>query len=138
MHARLRRGLSLLAVAALTAAGCETTTLPPEPGGPPSIMVPFSGTLTLNGAATHRFPATLAGEINVRLKTLSPESTVTIGLSLGVWTGASCNIVIADDNAILNALLIGSANAAGEFCARVYDVGKLTAATDYLIEVTHF
>ena len=138
MHARLRRRLSLLAVAALTATACETTTTPPDPILPPPTVVPFSGTLTINGAATHRFSSTIAGEIDVRLKTLAPDSTVTIGLNLGVWTGASCSIVIADDNAILNALLVGTSTAGGEFCARVSDVGKLTAPTDYLIEVTHF
>ena len=138
MFRRLRRALSLVALATLASAGCETTTSPPNNEDPPDpINLSFTGTLTLNSSAIHRFTAG-AGEINVRLKVLAPVESVVIGMALGVWTGASCNIVIADDNAVFNALLIGTATASGEFCARVYDAGKLTDVTNYQIDVTHF
>jgi hypothetical protein len=32
----------------------------------------------------------------------------------------------------------GTAQSVGQFCARVYDVGKLTAPTDITLDVTHF
>jgi hypothetical protein len=32
----------------------------------------------------------------------------------------------------------GTAQQTGNFCVRIYDVGKLTASTNYTIDVTHF
>jgi hypothetical protein len=57
---------------------------------------------------------------------------------MGTWNGSACQIILANDNAALNVTLTGTANSVGQFCARVYDVGKLTATVDYSIEVTHF
>jgi hypothetical protein len=138
MPLRLRRALPLVALAAMALGGCETTTQPPPPPPVDPKTVSFSGTLVVSGAAVHRFTPTQIGEINVTLKVLAPVSTVTIGMGLGVWTGTSCTIHIADDQAILNELLIGTTTGEAEFCARLYDVGQLTAPTDYTIEVRHF
>ncbi len=137
MFRRLRHAVPAVALAMLAAAGCETTTSPPPSEPPPMTTLPFTGTIALNGAVIHRFTAG-PGEINVRLRALTPVERVTVGMSLGTWSGTSCSIVIADDNAVFNALLIGTATAAGEFCVRMHDVGKLTEPTDYTIEVTHF
>jgi hypothetical protein len=138
MPGRLRHTLPIVALAALALAGCETTTSPPVPDPPDPTTLTFTGTVTISGAVTHRFTTTMAGEINVRLQTLAPVSTVIIGMGLGVWTGASCNVLIADDEAIQNELLIGTGTASGEFCIRVFDVGRLTAPTDYTLAVMHF
>lgn len=137
MFRRLGRALSVVALAVTAAAGCETTTSPPPPPQPDPTTFSLSGTITLNGATTHHFP-TGRGEIDVRLKVLAPVDSVIIGMAIGVWTGTTCNLAIADDNAVFNALLIGTATAAGEFCVRMYDVGKLTDLTDYTIDITHF
>jgi len=137
MFRRLRRALSVAALAATAAAGCETTTSPPPEEQPDPTTFSLSGTITLNGATTHHFP-TGAGEIDVRLKVLAPADNVVIGMALGIWTGTTCDLRIADDNAVFNALLIGSATAAGEFCVRMYDVGKLSDVSDYTIDITHF
>ena len=138
MFLRLRRALPLVALATMALGGCETTTSPPPPPAPDPITKTFSGTLAINGAVVHTFTPNQIGEINVTLKVLAPVSTVTIGMGLGVWTGTSCNVLIADDQAILNELLIGTATGVAEFCARLNDVGQLTAPTDYTIEVKHF
>ena len=138
MIQRLRGTLSLVALAALAGAACETTTSPPITDPPPRIEFTVTGTLGINGATTHQFTTTIPGEINVRLQALSPVDTVTIGLGLGFWTGTSCNVLIADDEAIQNELLIGTGTAAGVFCVRVFDAGKLTAPTNYTLAITHF
>jgi hypothetical protein len=139
MPLRLRRALPLVALAAMAVGGCETTTSPPPPPAVDPVTKTFSGTLAVNGAAVHTFTPTEIGEINVTLKVLAPVSTVTIGMGLGVWTGTSCDVLIADDEAILNELLIGTATGVAEYCARLNDAaGQLTAPTDYTIEVRHF
>jgi hypothetical protein len=137
MRRRLRHALPLVLLAALTMVACETDT-PIEPEEPELTTVPFSGTLTVNGSVTHRFTTQGSGDINVTLKTLTP-STAGVGLGLGVWTGASCNLTIVEANALPNSKLIGNATASGEFCTRIADdLGRLTGPVTYDIEVTHF
>ena len=137
MRRRLRHALPLVLLAALTTAACEDTPII-EPDPPELVTVPFSGTLTVNGAVTHRFTTQGSGDINVTLKTLTPDTTG-VGLSLGAWTGASCNLTIVEANALPNSKLIGNATASGEFCTRIADdLGRLTGPVSYEIEVTHF
>ena len=138
MIRRLRGTLSLVALTALAGAACETTTSPPITDPPPRTEFTVTGSLGINGANTHQFTTTIPGEISVRLQALSPVETATIGMGLGFWTGTSCNVLIADDEAIENELLIGTGTAAGVFCVRVYDVGKLAAPTDYTLALMHF
>jgi hypothetical protein len=128
--------LALLATLGL--AGCETTMVDDPVQEPERQTATFSGTLSVNGAATHRFTTTASGDITVTLKTLTPSGTPTVGLALGVWTGASCNLVITHESAAANANLIGTGTASGEFCTRIHDAGRLIAPADYTIEVTYF
>ena len=137
MYRRLCRHALPLILAAIVMAACETpmnTIIEP----PTPTIRTFSGTLTVNGGGTHRFLTTATGEIKVQLKALAPVDTVVVNLSLGVWTGASCNMIIENQNAVLNTVVVGTTAATGEFCARVYDLGRLTAPTEYTLEVSHF
>ena len=88
-------------------------------------------------AATHTFATARSGSVTVTLSTLSPDNTVTVGLSLGTWNGESCQTVIARDTTKMGESIVGTASAAGSFCIRVYDVGKLTASTSYEVKVVH-
>jgi hypothetical protein len=123
---------------AAAACGDDNPTTPTQPTTPrPTVTEPFSGTLNINGAATHSF-ATGSGQIQVTVTELLPDSAAVIGVSLGTWNGAACQIVLANDNATVAAAVLGTASGPGNFCARVYDVGKLKAATEYKLEVIHF
>jgi uncharacterized membrane protein (UPF0136 family) len=129
----------LLPMAAL-AAGCNsnnTPTNPTPPQQPIAIVETFAESLNVNGGRTHVFAVTTVGTVTARIETLSDPSAI-VGLSMGTWNGSACQIILANDNAALNVTLTGTANSVGQFCARVYDVGKLTATVDYSIEVTHF
>ena len=131
---------AILFLTALGTAACGSDSTGPAPTEPSAVSVTesYTDTLTVNGARTQPFSVNRAGTVTARITALSPDDTVTIGLSLGTWNGAVCQIILANDNALLNATVTGTAQATGQFCARVYDVGKLTAATDYTIEITHF
>jgi hypothetical protein len=130
----------IVASAAFAAAGCGSDNLlNPTPGTPPtSVTESFTATVTVNGAITQPFTVSTIGTVTARLSALSPDDTVTVGLSLGTWNGAACALTITNDAAVLNTTVTGTAQTVGQFCARVYDVGKLTAATDYTIDITHF
>ena len=80
--------------AVLTASGCSnssqnTSVIAPTPV---SITEEFTGTLNVNGAAAFPFQAGSAGLITSTLTTLGPDSTLSIGLSLGTWNGTACAV----------------------------------------------
>jgi hypothetical protein len=130
---------ALLLLAPLAAAcGDDTPTTPTTPTSPTAITEQFSESLNPNGGRTHPFIVQQAGTVSVRLSALSPDDTVTVGLSLGTWNGQVCQIILANDAAVLNVAVTGTAQQTGQFCVRVYDVGKLTASTDYTVDITHF
>ena len=127
--------LLFLSVVATAACGSEST-IPTEPT-PVSVTETFSGTINRNGAATHIFVAQTAGPVTATLTSVAPDSAVAIGVSLGTWNGSSCHIVLANDNALQGAVVTGSASSIGNLCVRVYDVGKVVDATDYVVTVVH-
>jgi hypothetical protein len=130
----------LLAFVLATTAGCcddETPTTPTQPSVP-DVTETFSGTVNRNGADTHDFTVARSGLMRATLTTLAPDSTLVIGMSLGTWNGTTCQIVLANDNATLNAQVTGNAGSAGRFCVRIYDVGNITDTVDYQVTVVHF
>ena len=131
-----------LAVCVLTgAAACGDDDEPTTPTEPtrPTVTETFSGRVTVNGAQTHGFTATGSGRIDVTLTTLSPDSAVRVGLTLGTLNQlGACQVVISNDNATQGTLVAGNAGAAGNFCVRVHDVGQLAEPTEYTLTVVHF
>jgi hypothetical protein len=94
--------------------------------------------VSINGAFATPFAVTRAGQVTVEITALSPDNTVTVGLTLGTWNGSACQAVISNDSAKLSSAVIGTATAAGTLCVRVYDVGQLAAPTDYEVKVDHY
>jgi hypothetical protein len=129
--------LILLAVALATGCGSDNSN-PVAPTPPPSVTEVFSGTVTINGANTVPFTVQQTGQVSATLTTLS-DTTATIGLSLGTLNAfGSCQIIITNDNATQGVSVIGTATSTGNFCARVFDAGRLAAPVDYQVSVTHF
>ena len=142
---RVLRGLCgpVLVAAALAAAGCgdDPITRPDTPN-PVAVTETFDGTVTINGAITQPFVVQTAGTVVATLTALDPSDEETfIGLSIGTWNGVACSVgspTLANDKAKVGVPLTASATATGNYCARVYDVGKLTQATAFQLTVTHF
>ena len=129
-----RRALVLIAV--LTTAACETSDPFEVPTGPTPVPVTetFAGTLTPNGAHIHPFQTQTGGTITATLTVASPETVV--GLALGTWNGSACQVTIDQPAALQGAILLGTASAIGNYCARVYDAaGTLPAPTMYELQV---
>jgi len=130
----------LIAGVAFAASACGSDNLlNPTPGTPPtSVTESYSATVTVNGANTQPFTVSTIGTVTAKISALAPDATVTVGLSLGTWNGAACTLIITNDAAVLNTTVTGTAQTVGQFCVRVYDIGKLTAPTDYTVDITHF
>jgi hypothetical protein len=130
---------TLVFVLLLMAAACgdDDPTTPTEPTPPATVTENFSGTLNPNGGATHPFAAQRSGTISATLTAVAPDSAIVMGLSLGTWNGAACQIVLANDNATQGTVVTALASSLGSFCVRVYDVGRLVEPTSYELQVVH-
>lgn len=121
----------------LAAAGCDdTVTTGPSAVVSVAVTDTFSGTLSRNGAATYPF-STNAGSVTATITVLSPDSTVVVGVSMGVWNGNSCEVILSRDNATQGTSVVGSATAPGNLCVRIHDIGTLVQPSAYQIDVTH-
>lgn len=126
----------------LAAAGCGDSILDQLAAASPDPVIvtdTFTGTLTRNGATSHPFPITSAGggDVTLTLRTVSPDATAVVGISLGTWNGTSCQAVISNDRAIQGASMLGRATTTGELCARIFDPGTIADPQSYEIEVVH-
>ena len=126
--------LAVLVALATGACGGQNLTAPTTPAPAPQTEV-FTGSLNINGAITHPFTSQAGGTITATLTTVDPDGT--IGMSLGTWNGVACQITIANDLAVVNTTVTGTASSVGNFCVRLYDVGKVTSTTSYQVSVVH-
>jgi hypothetical protein len=132
--------LAAMLGAALSAAACSNpSTLPTTPTTPaPIITDTFTGTLTRNGATTFPFSVATTGAVTATLTAVS-DSSVVVGMSLGVWTGAAstCSALLSNDQAAQGTTIVGTASGIGTLCLRVYDIGRVVDPIDYSVTVQH-
>lgn len=128
--------LLLAATLAVSFAACGDDNSPTTPSPPTgSVTEVFSGTLTVNGGATHQFKASGAGTVTATLTSLTPAAR--LGFSVGNWTGTACSAVLSNDFALAGDVLSAQASAVASLCVRIYDAGYMTDSVDYAITVTH-
>jgi hypothetical protein len=133
--------VAVLLIAAAAVSGACSGLIDELPTTPDPVISTetASGTLTVNGGQTHPFFTSATGPIVATLTSLgeAPADT-TIGFSLGTLAGASCNIVLANDQALVSSVLNGTVSTlGGRLCVRVYDVGRLTGPVEYTFTVSH-
>ena len=138
MHLSSSTMVMLLMLAAGGAAACQNdvTSVPTTPAAPTTTDT-FSGTVTVNGAVTHVFSSTQRGTVAATLTTMDPDASQTVGVSLGTWNGTSCQIILANDQAVVGVGVAGTVSGVGNLCVRVYDVGKLARSENYSVQVSH-
>ena len=139
-------GSVLVVLAVLMASACSDNTLSQlasasNPAPNPQTEA-FTGTLSQNGAFTHIFTISTLGAVTVSIVNLSPTTSQIVGLSLGVWTGSTCSTSpqtggSAIDTATTGSTITLNATAAGNLCARLYDVGFVTTPVLYTMTITH-
>ena len=137
MH-RLFWGI-LLAPLVLGTAACENVLddLPTTPDPVISVET-FSGTLNVNGGQTHQFFTSATGVITATLTSLGDTPPQKVGFSMGTMSGATCTIVLANDQAVVTTVVTGTVSSLqGALCMRIYDVGVMTGPVDYTFTVSH-
>jgi hypothetical protein len=131
--------LCLLVVSLPLLSGCDAeidnlpTTATPVP-----VTETFTGTLTVNGAQTHPVYNGATGTVTATLTSLGENAPEKVGISMGTLAGATCTVVLHNDNAVVTSYLSGTVSTlAGALCVRIFDVGKLTGPVEYTISVVH-
>ena len=114
----------------------STSTVAPSTSTATVVTDVFDGTLTPNGATTFPFNVSSSGTVYATLTTVADPAAL-VGFSLGTWNGASCTIVIANDQAAQGTIVAGAATGVGQLCVRVYDVGKVVDPLGYTITAVH-
>ena len=128
---------SLLAALCLAAASCSDSATPTPTPVSTTITNSFSGALTPNGAASHPFTTAGSGAVTATVISLAADNAPQVGLSLGTWSSNACQIVVANDKAVVGTVVTGSASGAGQLCVRIYDVGSLIGPLTYELQVVH-
>jgi hypothetical protein len=139
MHRVLR---CVLVFAVLMTAGCsnDSTTTSASSTTPTTFTETFTGTLGPGaGATSHVYTFSVAnpGTVTATLVSVTPDTTVVIGLSLGTWNGTTCTDVIADDQTTQGVTVTSSLAAAANLCVRAYLVGPLPNLETYQINAVH-
>ena len=137
MNAFMLRALVLsIAVAGVGCSG-DINDLPTTPD-PVIVTETFTGTLTVNGAVTHNVFTAATGAVSATLTSLGDNPPEKVGFSMGTLAGATCSVVLHNDNAVVTSNLVGTLTTlAGSICVRVHDVGALREPVSYTFTVTH-
>ena len=126
----VRSRLMLLLALALVSASCKIS----SPSN--NQKETFSGTLQPSGRSDFSFNVNKNGEYQIKVTALNPSVSV-VGIAFGTPSVAGCVAVEANSNAILNVQALGDAISPGAYCGVIYDVGALTTAVQYTVEVSH-
>jgi hypothetical protein len=122
---------------AVSACESELDNIPTTPD-PVTVTETFSGSININGAATHTFFTSATGTVTATLTSLGDNPPEQVGFSIGTFAGANCSLLITNDKAVVTSVVAGVVTTlGGSLCVRIYDVGSLTESVPYEIRVEH-
>lgn len=143
MPSRLSARLALLLFLALAGGACNddspsSPSQPPAGSGPALVVETFSGSLAQNGSAFYSFNVPQTGQVLVTLITLREDgndSTALVSLGVGSPVGTGCGVLSGSVIAAGGTPQVTTTLNPGIYCARVGDVGNLTAAATFVINI---
>ena len=122
----------LIALAGLLSSCSSTPT-----SSTPTVTETFTGTVNAQGFSTKTFIAGQAGEVDVTLTALTPQSSITMGLGVGqILTDGSCGFLNYSEAAKVSTVVSGTGSA-GTDCVTLYDIGNVSGADNYTLTVVH-
>jgi hypothetical protein len=136
---RVFKFVALVLPLAMLATACEgdIADIPTTPD-PVTVTETFTGTININGAATHSFLTSATGTVTATLTSLGDNPPPAVGLSMGTLSGSTCSLLLTNDRAVVTSTVSGTVTTlGGSLCVRIYDVGSLTGPVPYEIRVEH-
>ena len=122
---------------AVAASGCDDS--PTLPDTPITVTETFSNLLALGGATSRGFVVRNSGDVTMKLIGLGVASEEEVGIAIGTndaQTGA-CSRDFTEVTSVAAARSISRRFEPGLYCATVYDVGKLTLSTTFIVTLEH-
>jgi len=106
------------------------------PTAAPNVTDTFNGTLAQGGSASYNFTLASDGTITVTLVSLSPQSTITMGMGLGTPGTTGCVVASTQENVKVGVPLQTTLSA-GPYCLTFYDLGNMIGANAYTLTILH-
>ena len=143
--------LACLGVSSLILAGCGDSSSPTSPSttdttttttaADPTVAEHFTGTIGPNGSRFYSFEVAAYGTVNLTLQNVGgvtgvPDS-VWVGLGVGVPDGTDCSTTTSSNVQAGGGPHVSTSLTAGTYCARVFDIGNLAAATPFAVLIDH-
>ena len=140
-HLPIAVGLALVVCAcgnSTTAPSSSSTTT--TTSTTPAVTESWTGTVPVGGAAFYSFSISQSGTVQLTLQSVSGQDvppTVTLGLGIGTPDGTSC-VTTGTTNAQAGSTpQVTATDDPGLYCARVSDVGNLSAPATVTVVVGH-
>jgi hypothetical protein len=93
---------------------------------PVTVSETFQGTLIPASAGVFTFNTLTGGSVISTLTTIGPDSSKTVGFSLGSFNGAVCTVILDNPAALQGFAFNASTSSVGTYCVRIYDNGSTT------------
>jgi hypothetical protein len=122
------------AVLALTAATLACGQSPTSTG---LVTDTFTGSVVAGGYAGYQIPVTTSGNVVVTLVSLSPQSTITMGIGIGTQDASGTCTFFGQNESFHVGDVLGDSFVAGVYCVVIYDVGNVTGSVAYTLTVSH-
>jgi len=135
LRAPLLRTLLLVVPLALVVSGCGDSTDPITIPTPVEVTESFSGTVGQGGVSYHVVNAKV-GTVTLSMNAIGPDSTATIGMSIGVLNSIACTSVMENPTARVGSQLVGTATGVTTMCVKLYDAGTFAADQTLSYEIT--
>jgi hypothetical protein len=134
-----RRLIALLLPVVLGACGSDHTTATVTSPSAETTTEAFAGGLWQSGSVVHTFAVVATGAVTVGLTSVAPLSTMSLGVALGSWDGATCTAMTTVTDARAGATAIKGTAAVGNYCVKIFDSGNVPSSTrvTYTAEVVH-
>lgn len=122
-----------------TATTTTTTTTSSTPAEA-KVFETFTGSLPIGGARFYSFEVPVNGTVTLTLDRVGGGpggSAVPVGMGLGVPDGTDCLTSLSLDTEPGEGPHISTTRNAGIYCARVSDIGNLTATAPFTVTIGH-
>ena len=129
--------LTLAALAATLAPACGSIPSSTPTPDPVYTTETVTGSLPLGGYATHAFQVTQSGGLTVALTSLSPQTTITVGLGVGRPSGSTCALISSTSSARAGEGVISGTIGPGSYCVSLYDLGNQQVPNDFVVTLIH-
>jgi hypothetical protein len=127
-----KRWLAPCVVAAVMASACGTTA---NTTGTNTTET-FTGVVNASGNWIQQVNVVGNGELDVQVASVTPQSTITVGIGIGQLVSGQCVLITSADNMRVGSILSAPVSP-GSYCIDVVDIGNIQGSDTIAVTATH-